>query len=104
MWSLAGQPRLIGLVKSDRGIRGWKKYIPTNNPYGIENIFMDGTVFQNLEPTQKSGSDNTRFIWNLNHSTEWTDFELALQVLTEFGAKPLILSGPLTAEYGAQWE
>ena len=35
------------------------------------------------------------FTSDLNHSTEWTDFELALQILTELGAKPLILSRPI---------
>lgn len=77
-----------------QSIRVDKTY-STNNPYGIENSAWTTTYSKILAQRRKFGSNNTQFIWNLDHSTEWTDFELALQVLTELRAKPIILSRPL---------
>ncbi len=71
------------------------KIASNNNPYGIENSAWTDTYSKILIQRRKPGSSDAQFIWNLNHSTEWTDFELALQVLTELGAKPIILSRPL---------
>ncbi len=72
-----------------------EKIVSDNNHYGIEKYLWTDQYSKTLNQPKKPGSEDFRFLWNLNHSKEWTDFELALQVLTEFGAKPLILSRPI---------
>jgi len=71
------------------------KTYSTNNPYGIENSAWTNTCSKILAQRRKPGSSDAQFLWNLDHSTEWADFELALRVLKELGAKPIILSRPL---------
>ncbi len=48
--------------------------------------------------TQRArGSRDEQFLTRLKKATEWTDFELALRVLRELGAEPLLLSMPMHA-------
>ncbi len=72
-----------------------EKRYSNNNPYGIENQTWIKTYARVLSVRRKPGSADARFIQNLNKSKEWTDFELALRVLKEMGAQPLILSRPM---------
>lgn len=44
------------------------------------------------------GSRDQDFLNRLKKATEWTDFELALRVMQELGAKPLLLSMPMHAQ------
>ncbi len=72
-----------------------QKLYAGNNPYGVPNIIWTNTYSKILTPPKMPGTGDAKFLWDLNHSTEWTDFGLVLQALKEFGAKPLILSRPL---------
>ncbi len=72
-----------------------EKLYANNNPYGIENNTWTKTYSKILTQPKKPGASDAQFIRNLNSSKEWTDFDLALQVLKEYGAEPLILSRPI---------
>ena len=72
-----------------------EKMYSNNNPYGIENEAWDAYFSMRLNPPQKAGSADHAYLQRLNDSKGWTDFDLALRVLKELGAQPLILSRPL---------
>lgn len=79
----------------------------SSNPYGIGNLTWTKEYSKVLAAPRKLGSADGQFEWNLKQSKEWTDFALALRVLKELGAKPLILSrpidGPIWNAMGVSW-
>lgn len=72
-----------------------EKMYSNNNPYGIENEAWNAYFSKKLNSPQKAGSADYAYLQKLNDSKEWIDFDLALRVLQELGAQPLILSRPL---------
>jgi D-alanine transfer protein len=70
----------------------------SNNPYGIDNDMWNSYV--NKEP-KAYGSVDQIALKKLAESTEWTDFDILLRVLTELGAQPIILSRPANDVYWA---
>lgn len=71
----------------------------TADPYGVENKTWKAQLkgFK----VNKPGSGDKAYIANLNKSGEWDDFNLALAVLQEYGAQPLIMSRPIN---GMLWQ
>ena len=64
-----------------------------NNPYGVDNAtWTDNYLgFKALPP----GSQDAEFKQSVQNSKEWADLDLLLQLLTEMGARPLIMSRPM---------
>jgi len=85
-----------------------EKMVTNNNPYGIRNDIWEAEYSKTLVFPIRPGSGNLEFIRNIDNSKEWTDFDLALRVLKELGAQPLILSrplnGPLLDATGVSWQ
>jgi poly-D-alanine transfer protein DltD len=73
----------------------------SNNPYGIENDTWNAYYAHVLVPPKQPGSADSAYIQDLNNSPEWIDFDLALRVLKELRAQPLILSRPIN---GPIWD
>ncbi|GAC1645951.1 MAG: D-alanyl-lipoteichoic acid biosynthesis protein DltD [Herpetosiphon sp.] len=68
-----------------------------NNPWGIDNLLWTTSwseLAKKHQATRPYGSPPAS-------SHEWTDLELLLRVLVETGAKPLLLSMPIHADYAA---
>jgi D-alanine transfer protein len=66
----------------------------SNNEFGLDSQkwlrrFRDDTL------RQKNTLSDEGFLRNLEGSQEWVDLELLLRTLTEFGARPLLMSMPL---------
>ncbi len=80
----------------------------SNNPYGIPNDIWYADYGKLLASPIKPGSGNLGFIQSVDDSKEWADFDLALRVLKELGAQPLILSrpldGPIMDAMGVAWQ
>jgi D-alanine transfer protein len=72
-----------------------EKMVVNNNPYGIRNDIWNVDYERLLARPIKPGSGDLGFIQSVEDSREWIDFDLALRVLKELGAQPLILSRPL---------
>jgi D-alanine transfer protein len=68
----------------------------SNNPYGIDNDTW--TRYVHHDP-RASGSRDEIALGRLKASDEWADFDILLRVLTDMGARPLILSRPANAVY-----
>ena len=73
-----------------------QKAAANNNPYGVDNWIWR----HQARPNTKSppGPDQVS-LERLGASAEWTDFDILLRVLTDLGARPLILSRPVNAVY-----
>jgi len=71
-----------------------------NNPYGFDNVVWR-TYFQGRHVPLPAASGDMAYQYNLDTSVEWIDLDLLLRVLTELGARPLLLSRPVN---GAYWE
>ena len=65
-----------------------------NNVFGLDNQRWD-RVFRREMARQKNTRTDEEFLGTLRASQEWTDLELLLRVLNEYGARPLLLSMPL---------
>ena len=78
-----------------------QKMYSSNNPYGIENDIWNAYYAHVLVPPKQPGSADSAYIQELNNSKEWIDFDLALRVLKELRARPLILSRPIN---GPIWD
>ncbi len=89
------RPDQIDWSKQIAQVAMTKDVYSNNNPYGIENDLWNAYYSKVLTYPQKPGSADYSFINNLSDSKEWTDLDLALQVLEELDAQPLILSRPL---------
>lgn len=73
-----------------------QRALATNNPYGIVNAAWNwGKV--KLWGFYPNGTQDGRYLEQLAGSPEWTDFEILLEVLTELGAKVLLLEIPMKA-------
>ena len=71
----------------------------TNNPYGVENEVWTA-YYQEFQPSAP-GSEDQRFISDLDKSKEWGDLEILLSILKEMDAEPLIMSRPIN---GTIWQ
>ena len=65
-----------------------------NNEFGLDNRRWDRDFRQEM-PRQKNTRSDEEFLRTLRENQEWIDLELLLRVLTEFGARPLLLSMPI---------
>ena len=67
---------------------------PTTTRSGLDNKRWD-SVFRRELARQKNTRSDEEFLRTLRESQEWTDLELLLRILAEYGAPPLLLSMPL---------
>ncbi len=65
-----------------------------NNEYGLDNEKWNRELREQLLRQRNTRSDEM-FLSTLDKSQEWVDLELLLRELTEFGARPLLLSMPI---------
>jgi D-alanine transfer protein len=65
-----------------------------NNDFGMDNRVWNRELRQQLLQRRNTGSDEA-FLRTLQRNQEWVDLELLLRALTEFGARPLLLSMPI---------
>ena len=65
-----------------------------NNDLGMDNRTWNRELRQQLLQRRNTGSDEA-FLRTLQRNQEWVDLELLLRALTEFGARPLLLSMPI---------
>jgi D-alanine transfer protein len=65
-----------------------------NNEFGLDKKRWDG-VFRPEMLRQKNTRSDEEFLRTLRETQEWIDLELLLRVLTEYGARPLLLSMPI---------
>jgi D-alanine transfer protein len=65
-----------------------------NNEFGIDNLTWNRHLSLELPGRRNSWTDEA-FLGALETNQEWVDLELVLRELTEFGARPLLLSSPL---------
>ncbi|NCP87009.1 MAG: D-alanyl-lipoteichoic acid biosynthesis protein DltD [Anaerolineae bacterium CG_4_9_14_3_um_filter_57_17] len=70
-----------------------------NNPYGVDNVFWEQEYKASFDQPIAPGSGDAEFLTSLENSKEWQDFDLLLRVLTELGARPLLISRPLNAPF-----
>jgi len=70
-----------------------------NNPYGIDNQLWLKEYQPLFQQPIPPGSGDAQFLASLNASKEWQDLDILLKVLTELGARPLLLSRPLNAPF-----
>ncbi len=91
---VARQPKTIdwqGLVKT---AQSQQKLESNSNPYGVDN-----TRWRQIQDLVKDplppGSRDSEFIQSVQNAREWGDLDLALQVLHEMDAKPLIMGRPM---------
>ena len=66
----------------------------SNNEFGLDNQTWDHRLRQVMLRQRNTGSDES-FLRALERNQEWVDLELLLRELTEFGARPLLLSMPI---------
>jgi hypothetical protein len=65
-----------------------------NNEFGLDNETWDRRLRQEMVRQRNSRTDES-FLRALEENQEWVDLELLLRELTEFGARPLLLSMPI---------
>jgi D-alanine transfer protein len=65
-----------------------------NNEFGLDNVRWNRRLRQETLRQKNTRSDE-EFLRALQGHQEWVDLELLLRVLTEFGARPLLLSTPI---------
>ena len=65
-----------------------------NNEFGLDNEPWDRGLRQELVQRRNTRS-NEAFLRTLETNQEWVDLELLLRELSEFGARPLLLSMPI---------
>ncbi len=65
-----------------------------NNEFGLANEKWKGTIRQETLRLKNTRTEE-HFLSTLERSQEWVDLELLLRELTEFGARPLLLSMPI---------
>jgi D-alanine transfer protein len=79
------------------------------NPYGIEKLAWQKILKGNLlSKPVVPGSGDALFLRNLNRTREWSDLEILLEILKEYGARPVIISrplnGPILEATGVSWD
>jgi D-alanine transfer protein len=65
-----------------------------NNAFGMDNRTWNRELRQELLQRRNTES-NESFLRALQRNQEWVDLELLLRALTEYGARPLLLSMPI---------
>jgi D-alanine transfer protein len=65
-----------------------------NNEFGLDNVRWERRIREETLRQQNTLSDDA-FLRSLEGSQEWVDLELLLRTLSEFGARPLVVSMPL---------
>jgi D-alanine transfer protein len=65
-----------------------------NNEFGLDNKRWN-LRFREETLRRKGTMSDAAFLRNLEMSQEWVDLDLLLRVLTEFGARPLLVSMPI---------
>lgn len=65
-----------------------------NNAFGLDNRRWD-RLFHQEAIKQKSSRSDEEFLRGLREHQEWVDLDLLLRLLTESGARPLLMSMPL---------
>ena len=65
-----------------------------NNEFGLDNKRWN-REFRQETLQQKNTRSDEAFLRALRENQEWVDLELLLRVMTEFGARPLLLSMPI---------
>jgi hypothetical protein len=73
-----------------------------NNEFGLDNQRWTNKLREETIRRKNTGSDEA-FLHNLRNNQEWVDLELVLRVLTEYGARPLLLSTPIHGGWFDQW-
>jgi D-alanine transfer protein len=87
------QPAAIDWAKEVENAQTDQLAHTPSNSFGMD--FSRWRAYEHLFNLKvRPGSQDKEFLDKLQQSTEWTDFELMLQVLRELGAKPLLLSRP----------
>lgn len=70
-----------------------------NNPYGLDNQLWLEEYQPLLSQPSAPGAGDAEFIASLNNAKEWQDLDILLKILSELGARPLLLSRPLNAPF-----
>lgn len=65
-----------------------------SNPYGVDNSQWP-KIKELFVQSQPPGSRDADFINDVTIAQEWSDLDIALKVMSELGAKPLVLSSPM---------
>ncbi len=65
-----------------------------NNEFGLDKKRWEN-AFRPEMLKQKNSRSDEQFLRNLRETQEWVDLDLLLRVLTELGARPLLLSMPI---------
>jgi D-alanine transfer protein len=65
-----------------------------NNEFGLDNGRWD-RIFRREMHRQENTRSDEEFLRTLRETQEWIDLEILLRVLTEYGARPLLLSMPI---------
>ena len=72
-----------------------------SNPFGIDDrLWRRSTATWKAMANTRSGR---AFIRDVETATGWTDLDLLLRALNEFGARPLLLSAPLKGPFFDYW-
>jgi len=94
------QPAAIDWPALEAAAKDFQVAHTSSNPFGIPNSVWIAK-FHNQMPLAAVGSHDKSYLGLLKNSLEWTDLDILLRVLTQLGARPLLLSRPIN---GTVWE
>jgi D-alanine transfer protein len=89
-----GGGRPLDWTMSQRRADETYRALSDNNEFGLDKKRWD-RVFRPEMLRQKNSRSDEEFLRTLRETQEWIDLELLLRVLTEYGARPLLLSMPI---------
>ena len=69
-----------------------------DNPFGFDNTVWSSRIRAGFR-IKANGSADTGYLNAMDNSAEWTDLDIALRILKDAGAQPLLLGRPMNADY-----